>query len=84
MSKPTMESLVQPPERVERENRRLKRAGALTLALIAAVALMGWHPDTAEEVHEVVLAKQFVVRDKSGNHRGMLGVGPDGLARLTI
>ncbi len=68
MSKPTMESLVQRLERLERQNRRLKQAGALTLALIASVALMGWHPDTAEEAHEVLLAKQFVVRDKSGNH----------------
>ncbi len=41
MSEPTMETLARRLDRVERENRRLKRAGVVALAVIAAVVLMG-------------------------------------------
>ncbi len=39
--KPTMETLVQRLDRMERENRRLKQVGAVALAVIAAVMLIG-------------------------------------------
>ena len=41
MSEPSMETLTRRLDRVERENRLLKRAGVLALAVIAAVMLMG-------------------------------------------
>ncbi len=67
----TMETLLRRLDRLERENRRLKRAGILVLAVIAAVALMGVH-EPPTEIHDVVEAKRFVVRDKSGNHWGLM------------
>ncbi len=41
MIDPTMETLTRRLDRVERENRWLKRVGVLALAVIAAVVLMG-------------------------------------------
>ncbi len=41
MSKPTMETMARRLDRVERENRRLKQAGHVAIAVIAAVVLMG-------------------------------------------
>ncbi len=41
MNEPTMETLVRRLDRVERENRRLKRAGIVALGVIAAVVLIG-------------------------------------------
>ncbi len=41
MNEPTMETLARRVDRVERENRRLKQAGHVAIAVIAAVVLMG-------------------------------------------
>ncbi len=41
MNQPTMETVVRRLDRLEQENRRLKRWGALALAVIAVVVLMG-------------------------------------------
>ncbi len=41
MNEPTMETLARRLDRVERENRRMKQAGVVALAVIAAVVLMG-------------------------------------------
>ncbi len=41
MNEPTMETLARRLDRVERENRWLKQAGVVALAVIAAVVLMG-------------------------------------------
>lgn len=44
MNKYTMETLVIKVERLERENRQLRRAGAVALAGIVALGLMGQTP----------------------------------------
>ncbi|MFQ5929667.1 MAG: hypothetical protein ACE5MK_08200 [Acidobacteriota bacterium] len=54
--------------RLERENRRLKEAGALTLAAIAVVVIMGQAMPS-----KVVEAEKFVVRDASGKVHAALG-----------
>jgi len=41
MNEPTMDKLEQRLDRLERENRRLKRIGVLVVVGIAAVVLMG-------------------------------------------
>ncbi len=99
MNEPTMEILARRLDRVERENRVLKRAGVVALAVIAAVVLMG--QATESKVEKVVEAERFVVRDSSGNLRAALdesglslfdkektrvrlGVEADGIARLVI
>ncbi len=72
MSNPTMEAVVQRLDRVERENRRLKKAGVAILAGIAGVVLMGQaKPST---VAKVVEAEKFVLRDTAGKIRGELKV----------
>ncbi len=68
MNEPTLEQRL---DRLERENRCLKRAGALALAVIAAVVLMG--QATGAKVPKVIEAERFVVRDASGNTRAVLG-----------
>jgi hypothetical protein len=60
-------------ERLERQNRWMKRAGAAILVLVGAVALMGGQPqDKTGEPDKLVL------RDDKGNERAWLGMGKDG------
>lgn len=59
-------------EGVERENRRLKRVGAATVATITAVILMG--QVTSPKVPAVVEAEQFVLRDGHGKARAWLNM----------
>ncbi len=68
MVEPTMETLARRLDKVERENRRLKRAGVLVLAVIAAVVLMGQATPS-----KVVEAPKFVLRDASGRVHAVLG-----------
>ncbi len=56
MNEPTMETLARRLDRVERENRRLKRAGVAALAVIAAVVMMG--QATASKVVRVIEAEK--------------------------
>ncbi len=72
MYEPTMETLAQRLDRVERQNRRLKRWGALALAVIATVMLMG--QATGSKIAKVVEAEKFVLRNNSGTIRAMLSV----------
>jgi hypothetical protein len=72
MTEPTIETLTQRLDRVERENRRMKQAGVITLAVIAAVGLMG--QATGKKVPKVIEAEKFVLRDTEGNSRGELTV----------
>ena len=58
-----MEGLVIRLDRLERENHRLKRVGAVALAGIAALVLMA--QATPGEVAKVVESKQFVLKDSS-------------------
>lgn len=67
-------------DRLERENRRSKRAAAALAIGIAAVVLMG----QARPATKVVEAEQFVLLDPAGKPRGMLSVSPDGSAGLAL
>lgn len=77
-----MKTLAQRLDRVERENRRLKRGGAVVLAVVAAVVLMG--QATGDKVAKVLEAESFVVRDSKGALRAILGVWEDDEVRLLL
>ena len=66
-----METLLQRLDRMERENLRLKMAGVVVLAVIAAVVLMG--QATGSKVAKVVEAEEFALLDKNGVRRAVLG-----------
>ncbi len=73
MNEPTMETLARRLDRVERENRRLKKAGVAILAGIAALVLMGYVVG-----EKVVEAERFVLIDSSGDTRAVLAVAEGG------
>ena len=75
MTEPTMDTLARRVDKVERENRWLKQAGVVALAVIAAVVLMG--QATATKVAKVVEAEEFVLKDASGTVRSRLEVWED-------
>lgn len=82
MNEYTMETLVIRVERLERENRQWKRAGAVALAGIVALGLMG--QTTSGAVAKVVEAKEFILRDSKGDTRAVLALGPDGSVGLGL
>ncbi len=82
MNELTMETLARRLDQVERENRRLKQAGVVVLAVIAAVVLMG--QATKGKVAKVVEAEKFVLRDADGKGRARLESLPSGLVRLAL
>ncbi len=63
MNDPTMETLTRRLDHLERENRRLKRVGALALAVMAAVVLMGQVTPSNAAAAEVPPRPVFVERD---------------------
>ncbi len=67
-----METLARRLDQLERQNCLMKRAGALALAVIAAVGLMG--QATGGKVAKVVEAEKFVVKDRDGKIRAELGL----------
>lgn len=60
-------------ERLERENRRLKGAGTALVLGLVAILLMG----QALPKGRTVEAEKFVLKDKAGKIRAVLGEGPD-------
>ena len=78
MNEPTMETLAQRLDKVERENRWLKQAGVVALALIAALVLMGHVVG-----EKVIEAERFVLIDSSGDTRAVLAV-PEGGSGLYL
>jgi hypothetical protein len=71
--------LVRRLEKLERDNRRMKRAGIAILALIAGlVAVAATRP-----VPGVIQAREFDAVDRTGNIRVKMGVGSEGTA-LTL
>jgi len=72
MNEPTMETLARRVDKVERENRRMKQAGVVALAVIAAVVLMG-QATPSKVVAKEVVAEKFVLRDASGRAHAVLG-----------
>lgn len=69
-------------DRLERENRLLKRAGVAALAAIAAVMLMG--QTLQSKTVKLVEAEKFLVRDTAGKPRASLGLLPDGSPSLNL
>jgi hypothetical protein len=71
-------------ERLERENRWMRRIGAVCLALVAAVFLMG--QEKAKELPdlEVGSLKALVLYDGNLKARATLGVALDGEAGLLL
>jgi len=63
------QSLITRVNRLERENRRMKLAGVLVLLGITAVIVMG----QSEPKHRIIEAEKFVVKDREGNVRVVLG-----------
>jgi len=87
MNKPTMETLARRLDQVERENRRMKQAGVVALAVIVAVGLMGqatWKLAPPGKPGKVVGAEQFIVHDARGGVRAELGTLPNGTVRLVL
>ncbi len=82
MVEPTMEALVKRLNRLERENRRLKRAGVIALAVMTAVVLMG--KATAGKVAKVIEAEGFVLRDARGTVRARLETLSFGKVQLVL
>ncbi len=82
MSEPTIDNLARRLERVERENRRLKRVGVVALALIAGVVLVG--QATPSNLAKKVKAEAFVLYDSTGNLRAQLSVNPEGVVHGSL
>ncbi len=82
MNEPTTEGLACRLERMERENRRLKRVGVAVLAALAAVVLMA--QANPPKVAKVIEAERFVLQDAAGKVRGELSVLPGGQAGLGL
>ena len=75
-----MDSLAQRIELLEQQNQRLKRAVAAIIIVIGAVVLMGQAvPKTA-----TVEAQKFVLKDKHGKLRAVLGEGADNEIGLIV
>jgi hypothetical protein len=82
VSDTSQEHLARRLDRLERENQRLKRLGALALIGLAALVIMG--QATSAPVANTIEAERFILRDASGNARASLGVRPDGTAALAL
>ena len=78
MNEPTLNTLTQRLDRLERENRRLKLAGAIRLLALAAVGAMGQVLPKA--VPKVVEAEGFALLDAQGKLRAVLSTSGAGLA----
>src|SRR3974377_2102646 len=66
-------------EKLEKQNRRIKRGGVTLFVAVSALVLMG---QTMPTPH-VVEAQKFVLKDASGNVRGWMGVIGEG-SELTL
>ncbi len=79
MNEPTMETLARRLDRVERENRRLKQAGVVALAVIAAVVLMGQVRGRSRLIEATqIRAESFILMNSKSRILGALGISDDG------
>lgn len=75
MNEPVIEQMLRRLERLEKENRRIKRIGAS--ALFGAIILVVMGQAGPSNVAKVIEAERFVVRDTSGSVSAVLGINPD-------
>lgn len=82
MNEPTIETLAQRLERLERENWWLKHIGSLMLVSIAGLVVMGQSQcnliqKTTSQPSKVVEAQEFILRDTGGKVRAKIGMTAD-------
>lgn len=75
-----VQRVVQRLERLERENRTLKRVGAAALAVVLIAGLTA----QASRGGHTLAAERFVLRDAQGVEHGALAITPDGTAQLHL
>lgn len=80
MSEANMESLARRLERVERENRRLRRGAVAVVGVIVAAILMGQGGSKGR----IIEAEGFHLMDAAGARRGGLFTSPDGAVGLAL
>jgi len=83
--------LLERMDRIERENRRLKRFGSMMMVAMAVVlglaAAVFWYTGRfgiAGAVPQNIVARQFTLRNADGTTRGTWGVAEDGTVRLML
>ncbi len=69
MQTPDMQAILERLDRLEKQNRRLKRLGVTSLLIVAALALTGQARPKARTVE----AERFVLRDGQGRARITIG-----------
>ncbi len=67
---PGLQNVIERLERVERQNRRLRRAGAVSIVVAGALILMA----QSAPPRRVVEAQQFLLKDKNGATRALWSV----------
>ena len=81
MTESTLDTLTRRLDRLERENRRLKRWGSLALIGLVSLIFMG---QIASSAPKVVEGKSFILRDTKGRLRAKLGMSRERLAGLVL
>jgi hypothetical protein len=74
---PDMQALLARLEKVENQNRRLKRAGLAALLLVGSALLVGFtvqRPSKPAAVTETIEAQRFVLKNARGETRAQLGL----------
>src|SRR5262249_40530747 len=74
-----IESLERQNQELERRNRRSKRSAAIVIGIVVAIVLMGQTARTT-----TIEAQKFVLKDKAGKIRAVLGEGADGEMGLIV
>lgn len=80
MEEQARDTLIQRLDQLERDNRRLRLAGALTIAGMITWALMG----QAVGSSPIVEAQRVILRDSAGKVRASFGLGGDGSPLLGL
>ncbi|MFQ5519813.1 MAG: hypothetical protein ACE5FK_00305 [Candidatus Methylomirabilia bacterium] len=75
MNEPTLDTLTQRLDRVERQNRRMQIMGAVLIIGIALLVL----PRT-----KTIQTEELIVKDAAGNPRATLGVGENDVPFLRL
>lgn len=70
MTEPTLVTLTQRLDRLEREGRRWRLVGALASLVVLALAVMGQAVPRTRSVD----AEEFILKDRMGKRRAVLGV----------